>query len=99
MVNTDRLVSLINQALNAAGSDFALSGARGMLMSALKEVEHVNKKRVRRENNIKQEAEKKEKLIFSAQEARKRIAMLDNMFKTEEAKLNNGLNQSSSPKN
>lgn len=52
---------LIQQAVRSLGQDFATSNIRGLLLAALRECDHVSKKRHRRERNAMQEAATKAK--------------------------------------
>lgn len=89
--NAEKAIPYVEKALALMGGDFALSKARSYLSAALNEIAHVDKKRKKRDYNLKQEEiyEKEKKL--SAEEARKRIYLLDQMLKEEEAKLQNEL--------
>lgn len=83
--NAEKAMNLIQQALSLTG-DFALGNARSYLLAALREINHVHNKRKKREFNLKQEYEQKERL--SLEEAKKRLKALDEMIKIEEEEIN-----------
>lgn len=51
--NTDKLKTLLSQALQATPGDFALQEVRSLIHSAINKLEHVEKKRERREQQVK----------------------------------------------
>lgn len=94
--NAEKAMALVQQALAAVGGDFALSKARGYLTAALNEINHVQTKRKKRDYNFKRETaikeEKEKQKRLSKEEAYRRLQMLEQMLKAEEAKLRNGSN-------
>jgi hypothetical protein len=92
--NAEIAAELIRRAINETGSDFALSNARNYLVAALNEVTKTQKKRERRENNLRLEEEQRKKKLLKMEEARLKLKQLEDMLREEQAKWQNGSNQS-----
>lgn len=90
--NAEKAINNIQKAISELGGDFALSNAKGYLLAALKEINHVNKKRIKRDLNQKIEFANEEKKRLSKEETLRRVNMLEKMFQEEESKLQNGSN-------
>jgi len=90
--NTTDAKRLIQQAINSMPEDFTLSEARYHLKAALSHVEHVEQKRVRRENTQRQnDVAARFKSMGGVQagtvDLRENLKIIDDMIAAEQKKL------------